>query len=535
MKKILILILLLSGVNCFSAQSDNFNYSISLNPLNIPNLPGLHSFVIAQDKEKWLVIGGRKDGLHARQPFRSFPGKENNTDIYVIDVSGKKFWSTSIKDLPVNLKEQLQSGNMNFYQNGNTLYITGGYAYSESEDDHVTFPYLTSVSVHELIKAVINGKPVNSFFKQIKDTVFAVTGGQMGKIGNYFYLIGGQRFEGRYNPMGHRTYKQTYVDGIRKFKISNSDTQLSYSDFEIITDQVHLHRRDFNLLPQIFPDGSYGYTVSSGVFQTNIDLPFLYPVDINASGYKPVTSFNQYLSNYHTARVFLFDKKKNQMHTLFFGGISMYYLSGTEIKMDRNVPFVKTISRLTRYADGSLHEFSLPVDMPSLSGANAEFIAEHNLSFYENDIINLNRIKGDSVLIGYIYGGILSTELNPFSRNSNELTSAGNTIYEVRLVKNNLIKNHEIDGGNPFSVKVLKESTSDLYIAELNVPYDGTSDLWVTDKSGKIVFQKTIKNLIKGKQTIEFSDNNLLTDGEYSFNFLFDNKYAFIEKLLIEK
>ena len=44
-----------------------------------------------------------------------------------------------------------------------------------------------------------------------------------------------------------------------------------------------------------------------------------------------------------------------------------------------------------------------------------------------------------------------------------------------------------------------------------------------------------IKNLIKGKQTIGFSDNNILTDGEYSFNFLFDNKYAFIEKLFIKK
>ncbi|MBK8981834.1 MAG: hypothetical protein IPM38_05800 [Ignavibacteria bacterium] len=49
-----------------------------------------------------------------------------------------------------------------------------------------------------------------------------MTGGQMGKIGNTFYLIGGQRFDGRYNPMGHRTYKQTYTDGIRKFEIQNT-------------------------------------------------------------------------------------------------------------------------------------------------------------------------------------------------------------------------------------------------------------------------------------------------------------------------
>lgn len=535
MKKILILILLLTGVNCFSAQSDNFNYSISLNQINIPNLPGLHSYVFAQDKDKWLVIGGRKDGMHARQPFRSFPGEENNTDIYVIDISGKKFWNTSINNLPVSLKEHLQSGNMNFYQDGKTLYITGGYAYSKSEDDHITFPYLTSVSIQGLIKAIINGKPINSFFKQIKDTVFAVTGGQMGKIGNNFYLIGGQRFEGRYNPMGHQTYKQTYSDGIRKFKINNSDTKLSYSDIEIITDQVNLHRRDYNLLPQIFPDGSYGYTVSSGVFQTHIDFPFMYPVDIYASGYKPVTSFNQYLSNYHTARVFLYDKKNNQMHSLFFGGISMYYLSDNELKMDENIPFVKTISRLTRYSDGSLQEFSLPAEMPALTGANAEFIPNHKLSFYKNGIINLNRIKGESILIGFIYGGILSKEVNPFSGNNDEITSASNSIYEVRLVKNKMIKNHKIDGGNPFSAKVIKESTSDLFFAELDISYDGTTVLWVTDKSGKIVFHKTFKNLTKGKQTIEFHDNNILADGEFSFNFLFDYKYAFIDKLTVKK
>lgn len=532
MKKILIIISFLSAVNCYSAQSDNFNYSISLNPVNIPELPGLHSFAIAKDKEKWLIIGGRKDGLHAKQPFRSFPGKENNTYIYVFDVSLKKFWSKSIMDLPVSLKEQLQSGNMNFYQDGKTLYITGGYAYSESEDDHVTFPYLTSVSVPDLIKAVIKGKPVRQFFKQIKDTVFAVSGGQMGKIGNTFYLIGGHRFDGRYNPMGHPTYDQTYSDGIRKFTINNSESSLTYSDLEIISDQVHLHRRDYNLLPQIFPDGSFGYTVSSGVFQTNINLPYLYPVDINAGGYNAITSFNQYLCNYHTAKAFLYDKKKNQMHTLFFGGISMYYLSDNELKMDRNVPFVKTISRLTRNADGSLHEFALPSEMPSFSGANAEFIADHKLSFYSEGIINLNKIKGDSALIGYIYGGIVSTELSPFTGNNSESTSAGNMIYEVRLIRNSNLQNSEIDGSNPCSAKVMNDRNSDLLIAELVVPYNGISDLWITDRSGKIVFQKTFKNLVKGSQRIELTENNILIDGEYSFNFLFDHKYAVTEKLI---
>ena len=75
----------------------------------IPGLPGLHSFVIAQDNGKWLIIGGRKDGSHARQPFRSFPGDENNTNIYVIDAAEKKYFSSTVKDMPSGLKEQLQS------------------------------------------------------------------------------------------------------------------------------------------------------------------------------------------------------------------------------------------------------------------------------------------------------------------------------------------------------------------------------------------------------------------------------------------
>lgn len=539
MRKILFVLvaIMLSSVSVISGQqSDKFRYTVSLNPLTIPGLPGLHSFVSAQSNGKWLIIGGRRDGSHARQPFRSFPGDENNTDIFVIDVYKKMFKSSSVNVLPLNLKEQLQSGNMNYYQDGKTLYITGGYAYSASEDDHITFPFLISVSVPDLINAVLNGTPVNPCFRQIKDTLFAVTGGQMGKLGNYFYLIGGQRFEGRYNPMGHPTYKQTYVDGFRKFKINSSGSGLSFSDPEIITDQVHLHRRDYNLLPQIFPDGSSGYMVSSGVFRTNANLPFLYPVKISESGYEPVTSFNQYLCNYHTAKVFMYDKKNNQMHTIFFGGISQHYLTDSnELINDKSVPYVKTISRLSVYADGSLHEFALPVEMQSYDGSNGEFMPAQNISLYPNGIIDLNKLKGDSVLTGHIYGGIISTELNPFTRNNNESTSAENLIFEVRLIKNNSINSKEIDGSNPFTANVFKDAATEMMIAEMNAPYDGSAELSISDNNGIIIFRKSFKKLFKGSQTIELTDYKMLTESNYNFNFTFDNKFDFIKEIQINK
>ncbi len=534
MKKILLLIVVvvfsLSFISENSAQTDKFRYSVSLNPLTIPGLPGLHSFVSAQYKGKWLIIGGRRDGSHARQPFRSFPGDENNTDIYVIDVSDKMYKSSSINVLPVSLKEQLQSGNMNYYQDGSILYITGGYAYSESEEDHITFPYLTSVSVPDLIEAVLNGTPINSHFRQIKDTVFAVTGGQMGKIDKYFYIIGGQRFDGRYNPMGHPTYKQTYVDGYIKFKIFNSGSGLSYSNPEFITDQVNLHRRDYNLLPQIFPDGSSGYTVSSGVFRRNVNLPFLYPVNISESGFEPVISFNQYLCNYHAAKMFMYDKKNNQMHTIFFGGISQYYLKDNELINDKSVPYVRTISRLSRYSDGSLHEFALPVEMPSYTGSNGEFMPVNDISLFPNGIIDLNKLKGDSILIGHIYGGIISTEINPFTKNNNESTSAENMIYEVRLIKNKT-QNKEIDGSNPFTVNVFKHATSEMMIAELNIPYDGSAELSISNNNGIIIFEKSFKKLLKGTQTVELTNNQILTESKYNFNFTFDNRFEFIKEI----
>lgn len=160
---------------------------------------------------------------------------------------------------------------------------------------------MTSIDIPGLINSVINSTAIAPHFKQMTNQNFDITGGHLGKIGNVFYLIGGHRFDGRYNPMNNPTFTQTYSNQIRKFNIDNSGSQLSISNYKTITDAVHLHRRDYNLLPQIFPDGTQGYTISCGVFQINVDLPFLYPVDIKENGYFLQTNFNRYLSNYHSA------------------------------------------------------------------------------------------------------------------------------------------------------------------------------------------------------------------------------------------
>lgn len=515
-----------------NAQS-NFNFDIQLKAVQVSGLSGLHSYAFGQDQGKWLVIGGRLDGLHARQPFNAFPANQNNDSIFVIDVALGRHWSASLDSLPNSIKEQLQSTNMNFYQHADSLYIIGGYSFSATANNHITFPFLTSVDVPGLINAIINQNSITPFFKQINDNRMAISGGQLGKIGDTFYLVGGHQFDGRYNPMGHNTFTQSYSNQIRKFTIDNRASNLSISNYSAITDAVHLHRRDYNLIPQIFPDGTEGYTISSGVFQTNVDLPYLYPVDINANGYKPHPTFNQYLSNYHSPTVSLYDSLNNEMHAIFFGGISQFYNQNGNQIQDNQVPFVKTISRLSRYADSSLHEFELNTQMPSFQGASAEFIPNQNLAHYESEIIKLDQIVTDTFLIGHIYGGIYSPTTNPFANNQTTTTSADPTIYEVYMIRNPASSLKELNGENPFKMKVYPNPSNGRFMVEIELEAKSKLHYALLNESGQIVKAGDWQGEY-GNNQFEIKLPKADSSSAVFFNLVIDDRYFLSEKVIIE-
>lgn len=531
--KILYKIVLLL-ISSFAFSQTTFDYQVQLNPITIPNFPGIHSYAFAQHNGKWLIIGGRIDGIHARQPFNAFPATSNNTNIYVVDIATNQFWSASVNTLATALKEQLQATNFNFYQDDATLYLIGGYAFSASANDHITFNKMTSVDVPNLINAVVNGTSIASYFKQMTDENLAVNGGQLGKIGNTFYLVGGHRFDGRYNPMNNPTFVQTYTNGIKKFTIDNSGTQLSIANYEVITDAVHLHRRDYNLLPQVFPNGELGYTISSGVFQINVDLPFLYPVDIKASGHFPQTTFNQYLSNYHSAKLCLYDATTNRMHNLFFGGLSQYHYNGTTLVQDDNVPFVNTISRTTRFADGSLQEYQLPETMPALKGASAEFIPNKALPHFSNEVMKLDEITANEFVIGHIVGGLSSTLVNPFAGNQTNTTSANATIYEVKLIRNPVLTVQEINGKNPFSMNVIPNPTENGIVKiNFNMPYLTTIDYFISTIDGKIIDDGEVETTKIGENQMNFELDNV-SNQTVIVTFVFDNKFYVSQKVIVK-
>lgn len=515
------------------AQTTTFPFEIELKADSVAGFNGLHSFAYGQLDGKVLLIGGRPDGIHARQPFNAFPASQNNQLLQVLDLQTHQYWSRSLAELSMSLQEQLQSTNINFYQDGNFLILTGGYAFSATANDHITFPYLTRIAVDGVINALINNQPIATFFEQIQDERFAVTGGNLGKIGAQYYLVGGHRFDGRYNPMNNPTFIQAYVDGLKKFELSAPGQALAVTNYQLVTDQVNLHRRDYNLVPHVYPNGESGYLISSGVFQINADLPFLYPVEIRSSGHTAVNGFSQYLSNYHSSKLSAYDSSSGSMHHLFLGGLSQYYYQNGTLVNDPNVPFVRTISRLTQGQDGSYQEFVMANEMPALLGASAEFIHLETVPHYASEIIDLAALSADSVLVGHVVGGIKSPTLNPFTNNSTNVTDASAVIYQVWLKRTNLGA-IEVQAPLPIlNVNLFPNPTKEIAYLEFDLKQKSNVECFILDANGHLVHEVYYEKIKNTKKTLDLKQLGL-KPGTYTIQLIFNDQQVLTKQLSIQ-
>ena len=495
-------------------------FTVQIEPLTITNAPNVHSFSWGKTSDgKWVITGGRIDGLHQRQPFASFLENDNNKSVYIIDPNTNQTWSTSLSVLSASIFEQLQSTNQEFIQRNNTLYIIGGYGYSSTLNDHITYSNVTAIDLDGLATAVINGTSITSYFRQISDANLAVTGGQLGLLNNVFYLCGGQYFEGRYNPMGPDQgpgFIQNYSDEIRTFEIIDDGTNLSIVNYSAQNDTNNLHRRDYNMSPQIFPNGELGFTMFSGVFQHDFDLPWLNTVDVTSTGYTVNNSFNQYLSQYHSAKIPVFDTANNAMHTLFFGGMSQYTLDENDnLVQDDMVPFVKTISKVSRFSDGSMVESALDIEMPTLLGSGAEFIhLDENTNYLANGIVDLNSLHEGATLIGHIFGGIESTQENIFWINDGTQSSASNLAFKVFINKTSLgVDEVILESDNIFNVEVFPNPSKGVFSIEFFIPNTNRHVLEVYDLLGKQIKSIEISKPIgRHKVSLDLTD---VSSGDY--------------------
>jgi hypothetical protein len=519
----------------FSVFSQTTPFNIYIEPMNISGLGGLQAYAFGKHNGKWLVVGGRLDGLHRRQPFAAFNVAGNNNQLIVIDPVTQQKWTAPISSLSVGLQEQLSSTNMEFYQEGNFLYIIGGYGYNAASAARKTFDNLTAIDVPSVINAVIGGVEFTSYFRQISDAQFAVTGGHLKKIYNTFYLIGGNKFDGNYNPMGGPTYTQVYTNAIRKFILSDDGTTISITHLPTITDATNLHRRDYNAVPQILPNGTEGITAFSGVFQPTIDLPYLNCVNIDSTSYAVNNSFQQYYNHYHCAVLPLYSASNNEMHNVFFGGIAQYYDSLGILVQDNNVPFVKTIARVTRNSGGTMAEYKLPIEMPSLLGAGAEFIPIASVPQFNNKVFKLDDFSTDSTLVGYIYGGISSTAANIFFTNTGIQSSASSQIFKVYVIKNSTVGIHDLNEQSigTLKIQVFPNPNDGNFVVKFNLNKIGETKISLYGIDGKKIEDRVLTNLFLGENSFQRKIKTLDLGGTYTLTIETPYEKA-TQKIIIE-
>jgi predicted small secreted protein len=425
-------------------------FTIKLVEVNNVNTPALQSFVFGQANGLWLMTGGRTNGFHGTSDNEStFPTKYSNTNIFVYDPVANKQYKMAIPDAN---KLQLQSTNMNYYQDGDYLYCIGGYGSNcatDSPDCYQTFPNLTAINVPNAITAIKgnDAAALAAAINTIEDSRMQVTGGALRKIGDWFYLTVGQN----YNTVYKGGVTGIYTDQIRKFQLTTTNgvpaisNYIAYDSPWPATDDEfsQFHRRDLTVAEAILVDGSVGINIFGGVF-TKHGGAFTYPISIaqrgNLSAFILNKGISQKFNLYECAYVPMFDPVNGVMYTVLLGGISDYYYDKKGNLMPGNplnaLPFSNHVTTIVRTATNAMVEYPQQTPaLPGYIGSDAEFIVNPSLVTYRDnhEIIDFSKLTttGD-VLLGAMYGGITATaqqssEFNP--------TFASNKIYQVYLTR----------------------------------------------------------------------------------------------------
>ena len=511
------------------SQSENDPYSIEVERIYIPGSPAIHSFAFAEMNGKWLFVGGRTNGLHGFNPGDAFPKQYSNKNIFVVNPNSLETFSKNIfSDCSYSTADPLRSTNMQYFQDGNKLYLIGGYGYDSASNSLVTFPALTVIDVIETMQAIISGSSISPYIRQLTDNRLQVSGGELQKLGDYFYLAGGHNFTGTYT---RTVNNQVYTDKIQKFKIIDNGISLSISDYSAWTDTVEFHRRDMNLVPAIKSDGVTPYMILyGGVFKKNIDLPYLNPIYIDQNGVSVDHSFEQKMSQYTCSYLSAFNSNTGSMHTTFLGGTSLYYYNEIThmLQYDSLVPFIDDITTLTKNSSGVSEERISITRLPALLGTNAKFILNESVPQFANKVIKLNELSGRT-FAGIIYGGIrailpnntpsfpsdyiLKVYITPKTLNVNHI---GNTIPQ----KFELTQNYP----NPFNPNTK---------IKFSIPSDAFTRLSVYDELGREVTKLVESKLDAGEYELNW-DGTVFSSGVYYYK-LETNSFSETRKMFLLK
>jgi hypothetical protein len=173
--------------------------------------------------------------------------------VWVIDPVAKQSWHRSLVGAGGGLTtaelNSLTPTNNQFYQQGDRLYMTGGYGVQTILPDTTpvngTFDKLSAISLPGIVDWVMTGGGVaKDHIRQISSPSFRVTGGAIYEMGGRTHLVFGQDFSGNYNP----NKNGTYTNQVRSFDTPTT-APLSIANPTTTSPDPNHRRRDLNIVP----------------------------------------------------------------------------------------------------------------------------------------------------------------------------------------------------------------------------------------------------------------------------------------------
>lgn len=342
---------------------DALPYTISVEKADFCLPVGIQSFAFAVYNNEWLFISGRTEGLHdvnaETDESNSFPPKDQNRVVYVVDPIKKKSYSRSLNDPCAKLSQKqidLLSVTNSLYSqtdDGKTLYLVGGYGINTKQTKIMkkevmeTKQSLTAIDVRKLI-AWVKRDPCSRYardcfrFTDHPYPVLQLAGGKMvkGDTHGTYLLAFGQNFDGLYTIFTNGDYSMQ----VRKIEIEDNGCKLCVREPGRQPAAIpEYRRRDLNVVPIVRKDGKclkMSYVALSGVFTPQMVAnpgAWTIPIEIEEDGSSHMLdpddpkTLKQAMNNYDCATVGLYSKRKDSMYTLLFGGISASIISKQQL------------------------------------------------------------------------------------------------------------------------------------------------------------------------------------------------------------
>ena len=158
-------------------------FNFKFDTFTLKEWPGVHSFSYGEWKDTLWVFGGRVDGLHGKE--EGFNYKNSNRNIYSLQVGQLSARQWDFKVMDPRILKILNSANSQYVQEGNKLYIMGGYGETYF-GIYETLPYMMVIDLEALSMTLRTGNFIDSCITIWEDPIFTVTGGKLVKADSLY-------------------------------------------------------------------------------------------------------------------------------------------------------------------------------------------------------------------------------------------------------------------------------------------------------------------------------------------------------------